>query len=58
MSSEQLSSGFGEIGFVLWDWESMEVKEQDTLFPALGSLSHCEEGGVGLQPFVFKVHFP
>lgn len=30
MSSEQLSSGFGKIGFLLWDWESMKVKEQDT----------------------------
>lgn len=30
ISSEQLSGGFWEIGFLLWDWESMEVKEQDT----------------------------
>lgn len=49
-----------------WIWENwlsavgpadMEVKEQDTEFPALGSLSHRQKG-VGLQQFIFKARFP
>jgi len=57
-SSEQLSSGFGKFDFLLWAWESVEVKEQSTSFPALGSLSCCQEGGVGSQQFVFIADFP